>query len=132
MNDDIEAMLKMRTIAVVGCSPKADRPSHQVAAYLMDAGYRVIPVNPGCSEILGERCYASLKEIPEAIDVVDVFRTSDHVPAIVDEALAVGAKGVWLQDGIDHPEAVAFARSKGLKVVVNDCLLRQHISRIGR
>ncbi|HVE12012.1 MAG TPA: CoA-binding protein, partial [Elusimicrobiota bacterium] len=112
--------------------PNPARPSNRVASYLMEAGYRIIPVNPGHGEILGEKCYASLKDIPEPVDVVDVFRRPEHVPGLVDEALAAGAKGLWLQDGIDHPEAVARARAKGLVVVVNDCLLRQHVSRMGR
>lgn len=129
---DIESLLKMRVVAVVGCSPKPERPSYQVASYLIDCGYRVIPVNPGHEEILGEKCYACLKDIPEPVEVVDVFRRPEHVPEVVREALEIGAKGIWLQDGIDHPQAVELARSKGLKVVVNDCFLRQHLSRMGR
>src|SRR5436309_2323778 len=100
-NSDIEELLKMHVVAVVGCSPKTSRPSHQIASYLMDAGYRVIPVNPGHDEILGEKCYPSLKDIPEPVDVVDVFRRSEHVPEIVAEAVSIKAKGIWLQDGVD-------------------------------
>lgn len=131
-NEDYEALLKMSVVAVVGCSPKPERPSNQVAAYLMEAGYRVIPVNPGHAELLGEKCYPDLRAIPEPVEVVDVFRRPEFVPAIVDDALAIRAKGLWLQDGIDAPEAVAKARRGGLRVIVDDCFLRQHLSRFGR
>ena len=130
--EDIEAALKMQTVAVVGCSPKRDRPSHQVASYLMEAGYRVIPVHPGHSEVLGQKCYASLLDVPEAIDVVDVFRRSEFVMPVVVDAVKVHAKAVWLQDGIVAPEAAEYARSQGLRVVQDDCLMRQHLSRFGR
>ncbi len=129
VSNDIEALLRLRTVAVVGCSPKPTRPSHQIAQYLMESGYRVFPVNPGHSQLLGEKCHASLLTIEEAIDVVNVFRKSEHVPEIVGQAISIGAKGIWLQDGVDHPEAVAKAREKGLTVVVNDCIMRQHLSR---
>lgn len=128
-NDDMEALLKLRTVAVVGCSPKSERWSNKIAVYLLENGYRVFPVNPGHAQILGEKCYPSLSAIEEKIDIVNVFRQSEHVPEIVDEALSIGAKGVWLQDGVDHPEAVAKARSNGLIVVSNDCIMRQHLSR---
>jgi predicted CoA-binding protein len=129
---DIETLLKMHVVAVVGCSPNPARPSHQVASYLIDIGYRVIPVHPGHDEILGEKCYASLADVPEPVDVVDVFRRAEFVPEIVRQAVAIKAKGLWLQDGIDAPEAVETARKSGLTVVVNDCLMRQHLSRMGR
>ena len=131
-NSDIEDLLKMHTVAVVGCSPKPARPSYQIASYLLDAGYRVIPVNPGHDEILGEKCYPSLKDIPEPVDVVDVFRRSEHVAEIISSAIAIKAKGIWLQDGVESPAAVEEARRKGLRVVVNDCFMRQHLSRMGR
>jgi predicted CoA-binding protein len=131
-SQDIEDLLKMQVIAVVGCSPNPQRPSYQVASYLMDAGYRVIPVNPGHEEILGEKCYPSLSDIPEPIDVVDVFRRAEFVPELVRQAISLKAKGIWLQDGIHAPEAVEFARKNGLKVVVDDCFMRQHLSRFGR
>ena len=131
-NRDIEAMLKMNVIAVVGCSPKPERPSYQVASYLMEAGYRVIPVNPACEEILGEKCYPGLLDIPEPVDIVDVFRKPEHVPQIVEQAIRIKAKGVWMQDGILSPGAAEAARAKGLCVVENDCIMRQHLSRFGR
>ncbi|MBI5243954.1 MAG: CoA-binding protein [Elusimicrobia bacterium] len=122
----------MYVIAVVGCSPKPERPSNQVASYLIDVGYRVIPVNPACGEILGEKCYPSLLDIPEPVDVVDVFRKREHAQEVVRQAVRIKAKGVWLQDGVDTPEAVELARAGGLKVVANDCIMRQHLSRFGR
>lgn len=131
-NADIEEILKLQTVAVVGCSPKRERPSHQVAAYLRDAGYRVIPVNPGHSEILGESCYKSLLDIPEEVDVVDIFRRPEHVLPVVGEAVRIQAKGVWMQDGIEDEAAAALARKNGLRVVMNDCMMRQHLSRLGR
>jgi uncharacterized protein len=131
-NRDIEEILKYQTVAVVGCSPKRERPSHQVATYLMEAGYRVIPVNPGHSQVLGERCYPSLLDIPEPVEVVDVFRRPDEVLSVVQQAIQIRAKAVWLQDGIEVPEAVELARRHGLKVVANDCFMRQHLSRLGR
>jgi hypothetical protein len=115
-----------KTVAVVGLSDKPDRDSHRVAAYLQRAGYRVIPVNPAVSEVLGEKAYASVRDVPEKIDVVDVFRRADAVPAIVDDAIAVGAKAVWMQDGIVHNEAADKARAAGLKVVMSKCMLREH------
>jgi predicted CoA-binding protein len=128
-NDAIEALLKMRGIAVVGCSPKPERASHQIAAYLQEAGYRVFPVNPGHAQILQTACFASLSAIEEPVDVVNVFRRPEHVPDIVAEAIKIGAKGIWLQDGIDHPAAAAAARERGLIVVADDCIMRQHLSR---
>lgn len=130
--EDIEEILKLQVIAVVGCSPQPDRPSHQVASYLLEAGYRVIPVRPAVAEILGERCYPSLRDVPELIDVVDIFRRSEFVFPIVEEAVAVKAKAVWMQDGIEDPGAAELARKNGLRVVMNDCLMRQHLSRFGR
>ncbi len=115
-----------RTIAVVGLSDRPDRPSHGVAAYLKAHGYRIIPVNPGVREVLGEKAYARLEDVPEPIDVVDVFRRPEHVPEIVDSAIAVGAKVVWLQDGIVHEAAAAKARAAGLRVVMDRCMLRDH------
>lgn len=125
-------MLKMIVIAVVGCSPDPGRASHQVASYLMDAGFRVIPVNPACDEILGERCYPSLAAIPEPVEVVSVFRRSEHAPEAVREALRIKAKGVWLQDGVLSPEAAELAKAGGLRFVMDDCIMRQHLSRFGR
>ena len=129
---DYEALLEMQVVAVVGCSPDLEKPSCRVASYLMEAGYRVIPVNPNHEEILGERCYPDLSSIPEPVEVVNIFRPAEHVLGIVREAIAVKAKGVWIQDGIRAPDAVRLARENGLKVVVDDCIMRQHLSRFGR
>jgi predicted CoA-binding protein len=121
-----DILTSARTIAVVGLSDRPDRPSHGVAAYLKAHGYRIIPVNPGVREVLGEKAYARLEDVPEKIDVVDVFRRPEHVPEIVDSAIAVGAKVVWLQDGIVHEAAAAKARAAGLRVVMDRCMLRDH------
>ncbi|MBI3549414.1 MAG: CoA-binding protein [Elusimicrobia bacterium] len=129
---DIEDILKLQTVAVVGCSPKRERPSNQVASYLMESGYRVIPVNPGHKEILGETCYPTLKDIPEPVEIVDIFRRSEFVPDIVKDAIDIKAKAVWMQDGVEDEQAAALARKSGLRVVMNDCMLRQHLSRLGR
>lgn len=124
--EKIRKILSYKTIAVVGCSPKPECPSHSVAAYLKEEGYRIIPVNPGHKEILGEKCYPSLLDIPEPIDVVDVFRNSAEVAPVIEEALIVKAKALWLQDGISHPEGESRAQKAGLLVVSNDCLGRRH------
>jgi uncharacterized protein len=115
-----------RTIAVVGLSTNPRRPSHGVARYLQRAGYRIIPVNPNVSEVLGERAYATLSELPGPVDVVEVFRRSEFVGAIVDEAIAIGAGAVWLQDGVVDEAAAERARAAGLDVVMDDCMMRRH------
>lgn len=132
MNDsDLKLLLQnTRTIAVVGLSEKPDRPSHHVAAYLQSVGFRIIPVNPSVLSILGERSYPTLYDIPEPVDMVDVFRRSEAVPAIVQEAIAIGAKSLWLQEGVIHEEAAAMARAAGLQVVMDRCILKEH-ERVG-
>jgi predicted CoA-binding protein len=118
----IERVLRSyRTWAVVGCSPDPSRDSHRIAALLQRHGYRVIPVNPQATEILGERCYASLHDIPEPVEVVDVFRRSAQAAAHVDEAIAIGAEAVWLQLGVHAPAACERARAAGLDVVEDRC-----------
>ena len=125
--EEIARLLReARTIAVVGLSDKPDRDSYQVAAYLQERGYRIIPVNPAVREVLGEKAYARLQDVPEKIDVVDVFRKSDAVPEVVDAAIAVGAKAVWLQEGVVHNAAADKARAAGLQVVMNKCMLKEH------
>jgi hypothetical protein len=119
----------MKTIAVVGCSPKPERAGHYVAAYLQAQGYKIVPVNPGHAALLGEKCYPDLSSIPVPIDVVDVFRNPDFVLPVIEEAIKVKAKALWLQDGVTHPEGEAMARAAGLLVVSDDCLLRQHRQR---
>jgi predicted CoA-binding protein len=118
-----------RTIAVVGLSPNPRRPSHGVARYLQRVGYRIIPVNPNVDEVLGERAYASLREVSDPIDVVDVFRRSEFVGPIVDDAIAMRARAVWLQDGVSDEQAADRARAAGLDVVMDDCMMRRHAQR---
>lgn len=115
-----------RSIAVVGLSPKTSRPSYQVAKYLLSAGYRIFPVNPGQNEILGLTCYPDLETIPEEIDIVDIFRRAEDVAPIVDSAISVGAKMIWMQQGIVQLEAAEKARRAGLLVVMDRCLMVEH------
>ena len=118
-----EILTRARTIAIVGASPRSHRPSHGVMRYLQRQGYRTIPVNPfACDgDILGERCYASLADIPEPVDTVDIFRRSEFAGAAVDDAIAIGAKFVWMQLGVVDPAAAARAEKAGLQVVMNRC-----------
>jgi len=109
------------TIAVVGCSPDPARDSHRIARLLIDKGHRVIPVNPQVSEILGQACYASLADIPERVDLVDIFRRSDQVEPIVDDAIAIGARVIWMQLGVINEAAAARATAAGLTVVMDRC-----------
>lgn len=125
-----EILLKCRTIAVVGYSHKPERPSHWIAEYLKQNGYRVIPVNPGIDSALGERCYKTLAEVPDAVDLVDIFRSPPAVPAIVDQAIAKGAKVVWMQEGAEHEEAAVRAAAVGLSAVCGRCIYRDHAALI--
>jgi predicted CoA-binding protein len=120
-----------KRIAMVGLSPKEDRPSNIVARYLIAHGYTVIPVNPGQSEILGQRCYASLKEIPLKVDMVDVFRNAADVPPIAADAIAIGARTLWLQLGIVNQEAAEKAAAAGLDVVMDRCPKIEHTRLFG-
>jgi predicted CoA-binding protein len=116
-----------RTIAVVGASPKPERPSHIVASYLMEQGYNVVPVNPGARKVLGKTSYPDLRSIPGKIEVVDIFRPSEEVMPIVEEAIEIGAKAIWMQEGIINEEAAARARNAGLDVVMDKCMRKEHI-----
>jgi uncharacterized protein len=118
-----------RTIAVVGLSSRRFRPSHGVSEYLQSVGYRIIPVNPNETEVLGEKSYAKLEDVPEKIDIVDVFRRSEFVPEIVESAIRIGARGVWMQEGVIHSEAAESARRAGLFVIMDACILKEHIKR---
>jgi hypothetical protein len=124
---NIERILReARTVAVVGLSPRPERPSYGVASYLQQQGYRIIPVNPTVDQVLGERSYPDLKSVPERIDVVDIFRRSEEVPAVVEEAIQVGARVIWMQEGVINEAAAARAREAGLEVVMDRCMLKEH------
>ncbi len=126
-DDDLLSILKeARTVAVVGVSHKEERDSHRVAKYLQEKGYQVIPVNPKYKEVLGVPCYADLRSVPEHIDVVDIFRNVEAIPAIVDEAIEVKAGCVWMQLGLAHKEAGEKARCEGMKVVMDHCIKIEH------
>lgn len=118
-----------RTIAVVGLSSNAMRPSHGVASYMKRVGYKIIPVNPNESEVLGERAFASLAEVPGQVDLVDVFRRSQEAGAVVDDAVRLGAKAVWLQEGVIDEAAAERAQQAGLMVVMDRCWLKDHARR---
>lgn len=129
--EEMAAIIRQyRTIAVVGLSSDPSRPSYQVAQYLQNQGYRIIPVNPKCREVLGEPCYPSLGQVPEPVEIVDIFRQVEAIPGIVEEAIAIGAKVIWMQQGLEHAEAAAKARQAGLQVVMNRCLKVEH-ARLG-
>jgi len=113
-------------IAMVGLSPDPNRPSHRVAKYLINHGYKVIPVNPDTQEILGIRSYSDMSSIPEPIEIVDIFRRSEEVMPIVDEAIKIGAKVVWMQEGVINEEAALRAQDAGLLVVMDRCMLKEH------
>jgi len=129
--DTREILRTLHTYAVVGLSPKPHRDSHVVARFLQDHGYRVVPVYPGEESILGEKCYASLRDIPGRVDVVDLFRRSDAVPPFVDDAIAIGAKVVWMQLGVVHEEVAEKARREGLLVVMDRCPVIEYRKHFG-
>jgi hypothetical protein len=115
-----------KTIAVVGLSSRRSRPSYGVSEYMQSQGYTIIPVNPNESEVLGEKAVASLEEIGGPVDIVDIFRRSEAVPEIVDAAIRIGAKGIWMQEGVINIEAAGRARAAGLEVVMDRCILKEH------
>ena len=121
-----ELLKTSRTIAVVGLSNKRFRPSHGVAEYMQRNGYRVSPVNPFEQTVLGEKCYPDLDSVRERVDIVDIFRRAEFVPEIVEAALRIGARAVWMQEGVVHEEAAARARGAGLEVVMDRCILKDH------
>jgi predicted CoA-binding protein len=131
MNGIAEILKSAHTIAVVGLSGKRFRPSYGVAEYLQRAGYRIIPVNPNESEVLGEKCYPDLDSVPEAIDIVDIFRRSEHVPELVEAAIRRGAKAVWMQESVTHETAARRAKAAGLAVVMDRCILKDHRRLLG-
>jgi predicted CoA-binding protein len=129
-NESIQKILdECRTIAVVGLSSDPSRPSNGVAGYMRRAGYEVIAVNPNETEVFGDKAYPSLAEVPESIDLVDIFRRSEEAGRAVDEAIAIGAKGVWMQEGVIDHAAAERARAAGLLVVMDRCWLKEHVRR---
>ncbi len=125
--EEIAALLRgIRRIAVVGCSPKPWRDSHRVARYLIEVGYDIVPVNPEADAIFGLRVYPSVRDVPGSVDLVDIFRRSELVPPVVEDAIASGAKAVWMQDGVIHEAAAQCAIAAGLAVVMDRCILRDH------
>ena len=132
-DDDLKCILQSaHVIAIVGLSNNPGKPSFDVARYLIRNGYRVIPVNPGLSEFFSEKAYPDLVSIPEKIDLVDVFRPAEAVPPIVEQAIQIGAKAVWLQEGIVHESAAATARAAGLDVVMDHCIKKTHRKLLGK
>ena len=121
-----QILQQAKTIAVVGISHKEDRDSHKVAKYLKAHGYKMIPVNPKYTEVLGEKCYPSLQDVPERIDIADLFRNLEAIPGIVEEAIAAGVGTVWMQLGLAHNEAARKAEAAGLRVVMNKCTKIEH------
>ena len=126
MNRIANVLHSTRTIAVVGLSSKRYRPSYGVAEYLQRSGFRIIPVNPMETEVLGERAYPDLDSVPVPVDLVDIFRRSEFVPEIVDAAIRKGAKGIWMQEGVIHEAAARKAEEAGLFVVMDRCILKDH------
>ena len=131
MDDIDEQLSNSRTIAVVGLSPDPKRPSHFVARYLQEHGYRIVPVNLHTGKVLGERSYPDLKSVPFPVDMVDLFLRSEFVGPVVDEAIEIGVKYIWMQDGVVDEAAADKARAAGLLVVMNNCALREHRRRFG-
>ena len=126
--DQIRSLLReVKTIAVVGLSPRAERPSYRVSRAMQGFGYRIVPVRPAVAEVLGEKAYARLSDIPFPVDLVDVFRNADEVGPIVDECIALGVKRLWLQDGVVNEEAARKARAAGITVVMDRCVWRDYL-----
>jgi predicted CoA-binding protein len=121
-----------KVIAVVGLSSRRSRPSYGVSEYMQSSGYRIIPVNPNETEILGEKVYPSLEDVPFPVDIVDVFRRSEQVPEVVDAAIRIGARGIWMQEGVVHEAAAEKARAAGLEVVMDRCILKEHRKMLAR
>jgi hypothetical protein len=121
-----DLLRKSRVIAVVGLSSKQFRPSYGVAEYMQKEGYRIIPVNPHETKVLGEKAYARLEDVPEHVDIVDIFRRSEFVRPLVDDAIRIGASAVWMQEGVVDDEAAEKARAAGLAVVMDRCILKEH------
>jgi uncharacterized protein len=127
MSVEREILESCHVVAIVGLSSNMDKASNHVGSYLKQQGYKIIPVNPTETNVLGETCYPDLAKVPGKIDVVDIFRRSEDVQSIVDEAIKIGAKAVWMQEGVVNEKAARIAREAGLKVVMNRCMLKEHV-----
>ena len=131
-DEDIrDLLLRVRCIAMVGLSPRTNRPSHGVAAHMQDFGYRVIPVRPAVDAVLGEKAYVSLREVPDRYDLVDVFRNPKYVDSIVEECIALGAPAIWLQEGVINVPAAMRARRAGMVVIMDRCIYREYLRLFG-
>lgn len=126
MSNIASVLRSARTIAVVGLSSKRYRPSFGVAEYMQSSGYRIIPINPFETEVLGEKAYPELDRVPGTVDIVDIFRRPEFVPEIVEAAIRIGARAIWMQEGVVHEDAAAKARAAGLEVVMDRCILKEH------
>jgi uncharacterized protein len=126
-----ELLLRVQSIAVIGLSPRQNRPSHGVAVHMQRFGYRIIPVRPAVDTVLGEKAYASLREVPEKYDLVDVFRNPKYVDSIVEECIALGAPAIWLQEGVVNVPAAMHARQAGMMVVMDRCVYREYLRLFG-
>jgi len=124
-----EILEKYKTLTIVGLSSKATRPSYGVASYMQSHGYRIIPVNPNETSVLGEKAYPSLDAVPEPVEVVVIFRRPEHVPEVVEAAIRKGAKVIWMQEGVIHENAAVRARQAGLAVIQDHCILKEHAKR---
>lgn len=125
-DDEIRKILALKNVAVVGMSKNAEKAAHYVPKYLDSQGYHIVPVNPTADEILEKKCYSSLLDVEEPIDIVDVFRPSDQVLPVIQEAIKKKPKVIWLQEGIHNPEAEALAEKAGIKIIFNRCMLAEH------
>lgn len=130
-DNEIKEIYSMKNVAVVGMSKNPDKAAHYVPKYLVEKGYNIIPVNPTTDNILDKKCYHRLEEISDSIDIVDVFRPSDQVMPVVEEAIKKNLKVIWLQEGIHNPDAEELARKKGMKVVFNRCMMAEHQRLVG-
>ncbi len=131
MSTESQLLTDYKIVAVVGLSPNPDRVSNHVAKYMQENGYKIIPVNPGATEILGEKCFPDLLSIGGRVEIVDIFRKSEDVPPIVDQAIQIGARAVWMQEGVYNEAAAEKARKAGLAVVMDKCIMKEH-SRLRR
>jgi predicted CoA-binding protein len=126
MGIEADILLSCRVVAVVGLSPDPERHSHRVSKYLREQGYKIVPVNPMATEVLGEKCYPDLLSIPGLVEVVDIFRRSEDVPSIIDQAIRIKAKAIWMQEGIVNEDAADRASQAGIMVVMDRCMLKEH------